>query len=43
MNKKEHNGYYNYETWLTALWIDNDQFLNETVHDMAREAKDFDP
>lgn len=40
MTRKEYNGYTNYETWLTALWIDNDQFLQETVSREARHAKD---
>lgn len=25
MTNKEYNGWYNYETWLVSLWIDNDQ------------------
>lgn len=24
MNKKEYNGWFNYETWLAGLWMDND-------------------
>ena len=38
MTKKEYNGYYNYETWLTALWIDNDQGLQEEVNELASRA-----
>jgi hypothetical protein len=33
MNTKTYNGYKNYETWLVALWIDND----EGSSDMWRE------
>jgi hypothetical protein len=25
MNRKEYNGYTNYETWAVALWIDNER------------------
>lgn len=25
MEKKEYNGWYNYETWLIKLWMDNDE------------------
>ena len=25
MTKKEYSGWYNYETWNAALWLDNDQ------------------
>lgn len=25
MTKREYNGWYNYETWLVKLWMDNDQ------------------
>ncbi len=25
MTKKEYNGWINYETWLVALWIDNEE------------------
>jgi hypothetical protein len=25
MTKKEYNGWYNYETWLINLWMDNDE------------------
>lgn len=34
----EYNGYTNYETWLTALWIDNEQGLQETIQEYAQEA-----
>ena len=35
--EKGYNGWKNYETWLVALWINNDQGTQETVLDMARE------
>ena len=25
MNKKEYNGWYNYETWMVNLWMDERQ------------------
>tara|TARA_R100001510_G_C7655208_1_gene214233 strand:- start:4017 stop:4298 length:282 start_codon:yes stop_codon:yes gene_type:complete len=31
MEKKEYNGWYNYETWQCALWLDNDQYLYEAA------------
>ena len=31
----KYNGHENYPTWVTALWIDNDQGLNEMVADEA--------
>ena len=33
-----YNGYANYETWNVGLWIDNEEGLQSTVHEMAREA-----
>jgi hypothetical protein len=32
---KEYNGYTNYETWLCALWLDNDQGTNEAIREQA--------
>jgi hypothetical protein len=40
MNEKEYNGYTNYETWLVALWIDNDQGLSEIITDNTRDNRD---
>jgi len=38
MNTKEYNGWTNYETWLAALWIGNEPYLDETVKEIcARE------
>ena len=37
MTKDEkYNGYDNYETWLVALWIDNDEYRQEEVRGIAR-------
>ena len=37
MTKDEkYNGYNNYETWLVALWIDNDEYRQEEVRGIAR-------
>jgi hypothetical protein len=38
-DEKGYNGWKNYETWLVALWINNDQGTQETALDMARECK----
>jgi hypothetical protein len=35
MVEKKYNGYNNYETWLVALWIDNDQGYLEDIESMA--------
>ena len=34
-----YNGWKNYETWLIALWIDNEQRLQEEARMVARYAK----
>src|SRR5689334_4441180 len=35
----KYNGYTNYQTWLVALWIDNDEYLcNDLMPEMALEA-----
>ena len=34
-----YNGWTNYETWLTALWIDNEPGTYEERRDMARHAR----
>jgi len=36
MNHKEYNGWYNYETWLVKLWLDNDESSYHEVKVMAR-------
>lgn len=44
MNDKEYNGWNNYETWLTALWIDNDyssyQYRCELLEQVKAEHQD---
>ena len=41
MNKKEYNGWTNYETWLVNLWMDNDpgsqQYWTEVAQDSIEE------
>ncbi len=43
MNKKEYNGWTNYETWLVNLWMDNDQgsqaYWYVVAHDSIEEHK----
>ena len=31
----EYNGYMNYQTWVTALWMDNEAASNEFLYDLA--------
>lgn len=33
MERKEYNGWYNYETWLTHLWMDNDMELYASLRE----------
>lgn len=35
MNKKEYNGWTNYETWLLALWLDNDAGTQERCYEIV--------
>ena len=37
---KRHNGWTNYETWIVALWIDNDQTSYNRRHEMSQKAWD---
>lgn len=37
MNKKEYNGWTNYETWAVNLWIDNDEGYQDYWNGRARE------
>ncbi len=37
-----YQGSKNYETWCTALWIDNDQGLYNEARDIVRQAE-YDP
>jgi hypothetical protein len=38
MEHKEYNGWYNHETWLAGLWIDNDEGSYNTRQELAEEA-----
>ena len=42
MNKKEYNGWYNYETWMVNLWMDNDQGSHEMSREIARDSIEAD-
>jgi hypothetical protein len=35
-----YNGYNNYETWIIALWIDNDEGLLDQIIELTRGACD---
>lgn len=37
VTQKEYNGWTNYETWLMALWIGNDQGFDQIVQEMAED------
>jgi hypothetical protein len=37
MDKKEYNGWTNYETWLVKLWMDNEQSEYEYWQSLASE------
>jgi hypothetical protein len=38
----EYNGWTNKPTWLVALWVDNDQYLQETVREQSRSLGNFE-
>jgi hypothetical protein len=42
-NEQRHNGWTNYETWVTALWLDNDQSTQEYWQEVAREFREQAP
>lgn len=46
MERKEYNGWTNYETWLANLWMDNDQgsqeYWRERAENACSEATDRD-
>lgn len=42
MERKEYNGYTNYETWAVALWIDNEQGSQEYWQCVAAELSSSD-
>ena len=37
---KEYNGYSNYATWATALWLDNEPSTNEDLYELANSDKE---
>ena len=40
MNRKEYNGWTNYETWCVNLWMSNDQGSDEYYRETAQEIYD---
>ena len=42
MSEETYNGWTNYETWLLALNVDNNQGLYETARDLIKRTKDLD-
>ena len=38
-NEQRYNGWTNYETWVTALWLDNDQATQDYWREVARECR----
>lgn len=40
MTKKEYNGWFNYETWNAALWIDNDEGSQSYWREQTQECYD---
>lgn len=37
MTHKEHNGWWNYETWVVALWMDNEEHSQAYWRDAAQQ------
>ena len=37
MTNKEYNGWFNYETWLVKLWMDNDEGSSHYWNEQAEE------
>lgn len=37
---KEYNGWTNYETWNIKLWLDNEQWMYDTIIDAAKNMLD---
>ena len=42
MSEEEYNGWTNYETWLLALNVDNDQSLYNFTRDLIKQTKSMD-
>ena len=41
--ERKYNGWTNYETWVTALWLDNDQATQDYWREVAQECRDEAP
>lgn len=37
MNEKTYNGWTNYETWCTNLWLDNEEYTHSYCREVARD------
>lgn len=42
-NERRCNGWTNYETWATALWLDNEQATQDYWRERARECREEAP
>lgn len=42
-NEKRYNGWTNYETWATALWLDNDYATHCYWQEVTRQCRDAAP
>jgi len=42
-DEKRYNGWTNYETWVTALWLDNDHETQCYWREATRECRIFSP
>jgi bifunctional pyridoxal-dependent enzyme with beta-cystathionase and maltose regulon repressor activities len=40
---KKYNGWNNYETWLVALWIDNEEWSYNYARELAQDVKRENP
>ena len=38
----QQNGYENYQTWVTSLWLDNEPYTNEYVYNLANRGDNMD-
>ena len=43
MTDTNYNGWRNYETWLVALWIDNDESAQNAAREIAANVAQLDP
>ena len=42
-NEKQYNGWTNYETWATALWLDNDEGTQSYWREATQDARENAP